>query len=108
MSLSKKLKVVGRTEAGEVVVAGAFRQYETTGLPLDVMFDCFRRMKVVPDWLTFYVEAARAGMKHDRILSMLDTAIADSYGAEFRDVVIERLTLITDRECQTTNTMTAD
>lgn len=107
MSLSK-LKVVGRTETGEVVVAGVFKHYETTGLPLDVMFDCLRQKQIVPDWLTFYVEAAMAGMKHPRIMSMLDTAIADSYGAKFRDVVIERLTQITDRACRTTNTTSGD
>lgn len=102
-----KLKPVGKTEKGQVVFAGVFRHYETTGLPLDVMFDCFRQMNAIPDWLTFYVEAVRAGMKHDRIIAMLDTAIADSYGAEFRDVVIERLTTIS-RACQTTDTTSAD
>lgn len=93
--MKTKLKVVGRTEEGKVVVAGVFAHYSTTGLPLDVMFDCFHRKQIVPDWLTFYVEAVQAGMKRARILSMLDAAIADSYGAEFRNVVIERLTLIT-------------
>ena len=88
------LVITGKTESGDLVVAGAFRYYETIGLPLDVMFDCFRQKGIVPDWLTFYVEAIRAGMKHDRIISKLDAAIADTYGPEFRDAVIERLELI--------------
>jgi len=89
------LQVTGKTETGELVVAGVFRYYETVGVPLDVLFDCLRRKGVVPDWLTFYVEAVRAGMKHARIMSKLEPAIADAYGPEFRDVVVKRLELIT-------------
>jgi hypothetical protein len=86
--------VTGRTGEGSIVVAGVYRFYETTGLPLDVMFECLRRKDMIPDWLTFYVEAMRAGMKHDRIISKLDPAISDTYGKEFKDTVIERLELI--------------
>jgi hypothetical protein len=88
------LRVVGKTKEGQLVVAGVYRYYETTGLPLDVMFDCLRQRGVVPDWLTFYVEAVRAGMKHERILAKLDPALDDAYGSDFRDVVIERLELV--------------
>jgi len=88
------LKITGKTEDNEFIVAGVFRFYETTGLPLDIIFDCLRQKKTIPDWLTFYVEALRAGMKHDRIISKLDSAMADIYGTEFRDVVIERIEMI--------------
>jgi hypothetical protein len=89
------LRVVGKTEEGQLIVAGVYRYYETTGLPLDVMFDCLRQKGAIPDWLTFYVEAVRAGMKHERILAKLDPALVDAYGFAFRDVVIERLELVT-------------
>lgn len=89
------LTVTGKTEDGSLVIAGVFRWYETIGLPLDVMFECFQKANMVPDWLTFYVEAVRAGMKHDRIISKLDSALVDVYGSDYRDTVISRLELIT-------------
>lgn len=87
-------KVNGKTTDGTLVVAGVFRCYETTGLPIDVILECLRQKNMVPDWLTFYVEALRAGMKHERIVSKLDSAISDIYGKNFKDVVIERIELV--------------
>lgn len=85
------LSVVGKTEDEKVVVAGVYRTYETEGLPLDVILDSLRSRGAVPDWEAFVREAEDAGMGRDRILSMLDPAISDSYGPEFRDRVMSRL-----------------
>lgn len=85
------MKTVGRTSDGKIVVTEVFKFYETEGLPLDVILETLRVRDMVPDWLAFVFEATRAGMKFERILSMLDAAISDSYGSELRDVVISRL-----------------
>ena len=88
------LKVTGKTDQEQTIVSGVYRLYATTGIPLDIIFDCLKQRNVIPDWLCFYVEAVEAGMKHDRIMSKLESAITDSYGKEFGDVVIERLELV--------------
>ncbi len=45
----------------------------------------------MPSWPSFYDEARKAGMKHERILSKLSEVLGDVYGPSFRDVVIKRL-----------------
>ena len=85
------IEVVGKTPEGHRVVKGVFSFYETEGIPLDVLFDTLKDKGAIPDWPTFVLEAVEAGMKVPRILSMLDTAIADSYGPTLRDVVLFRL-----------------
>lgn len=82
---------VGRTEQGTPVVAGVFRFFETHGLPLDTVLSVLRERGALPCWPSFFREARAAGMKPERIISKLEEAIADAYGAPFRDVVIRRL-----------------
>jgi len=89
------LEVVGRTVDGKTVVAGVYRFYETTGVPLEVTFSFLEEREVIPDWTAFVLEAVEAGMKTERILSMLDPAIADSYGPNMRDEVLKRLQHLT-------------
>ena len=93
------LRVLGKTQSGTLVVGGVFNFFSTTGLPLDVLFDCLKQKNMIPDWLVFYVEASSSGMKHNRIISVLETTISDSYGAEFSKIVIDRLELIV-KECE--------
>ena len=85
------LKQVGVTEDGRPVVAGLFRLYETHGLPVSVIFEGVDLNGSVPSWIDFYEEARQAGIKSSRIISMLQSDIADVFGGPFRDVVIERL-----------------
>lgn len=88
---SRAFTVVGNTAAGVPVLAGVYRFFETHGLPLDVVLTVLRERGALPCWCSFYREAAAAGMKHERIISKLDEAIADAYGPAFRDVVIDKL-----------------
>lgn len=88
---SRGLRVVGQTTDGKVVVEGVYRFFETHGLPLDVLLDRLRSRGIIPSWLSFYDEARKAGMKHERILSKLSESLGDVYGPSFRDVVIKRL-----------------
>lgn len=85
------LEVSGKTPDGKIVVRGVYRFYETMGLPLDVTLEYLRERKMIPDWPAFLLEAVEAGMSPERALSLLDSAISDSYGAATRDVVVSRL-----------------
>ena len=89
------LRITGKTETGTLVISGVFRFFETTGIPLDSLFDCFKQRNMIPDWISFYLEAVEAGMKRDRILSKLEPAIIDSYGPEFANKIIDILSIMT-------------
>jgi hypothetical protein len=92
------IEVVGKTREGLLIVKGVYSFYETEGLPLDVLFETLRNKGMIPDWPTFVLEAVEARMKVLRILSMLDAAIADSYGPSMRDVVLWRLRSMTSAD----------
>lgn len=91
---SSMLECVGKTTDGKELLAGVYRFYETTGLPLDVIFDLLRRKNSIVSWIHFYKEAHSAGMKHDRILSKLDESICDVWGKDFYDHVEDTLNLV--------------
>lgn len=82
---------VGETTDGKKLVDGVWAMYETHGLPLDVIFDVLIKKESIPDWIALYKQMRQSGMQHSRILSKLDEAVSDSYGKEFRDVVISTL-----------------
>ena len=85
------LEQVGETTDGKAVYAGVYKTFETYGIPLDTLLQTLRDRNGIPCWISFYREAQDAGMKHERILSKLDEALSDVYGAAFRDHVIEVL-----------------
>ncbi len=85
------LKQVGETTEGSGVYAGVYRTYETGGIPLDILVSIMCEKSKIPSWIHFYQEAEAAGMKHKRIMSMLDPVIVDSFGTEFRDEIVKRL-----------------
>lgn len=88
----------GITSEGNLVISGVYKLYETIGLPLDVIFTCFRERNWVPDWIDFYLGAVASGMEHTRIISKLEEAISDSFGKEWADVVISRLNIVVNDE----------
>ena len=81
----------GITTDDKPVLGGVYSFFETQGLPLDVIFICFMERGWIPDWIELYKDAHKAGMKHARILSKLEEAIADSFGKHWSDIVISRL-----------------
>lgn len=89
------LEISGKTQDGKTVVRGVYKFYETTGMPLDSILEHLRLREMIPDWMIFVLEAVEAGMKTERILSMLDPVITDSYGPDMRDEVIRRLRYLT-------------
>lgn len=81
----------GQTTDGKMVLAGIFKFYETEGVPLDIFFQLMQERNAIPCWKSLYREAREAKMTHERIISMLDSAISDSFGPFFRDEVISTL-----------------
>lgn len=88
------IRVVGETMNGKPVVDGVYRFYETHGVPLDVVLEELKSRGVVPCWVSMYREAVAAGMKHDRIISKMEAAIADSYGSAMKREAIEGLEIL--------------
>lgn len=88
------IEIVGKTTDGKLVVSGAYKFFETHGLPLEVVFQLLQDHNAIPCWQSFYREAQTAGMKHDRILAKLEPAIADSYGTKFKDYVLRFLEIL--------------
>jgi alanyl-tRNA synthetase len=85
------LKLEGKTTEGRSVVSGVYSFYETHGIPIITILEILDSRGITPDWISFYQEANKAGVKGDRIISMLSNDIADVYGGSFRDTVIQRL-----------------
>jgi hypothetical protein len=88
------IDIIGKTTDGKKVIGGMFKFFETEGIPFDIIFDILKQNNSIPDWIGLYKEAVNAGMKHSRIISMLDFSVSDVFGIEIRNVVIERLELI--------------
>ena len=85
------IKIVGKTEDNKVVVAGLFKLYDTSGLPLPIIFDLCQEKNWIPSFLDFYLEATKAGWKEKTILLRLEEALIDIYGIEFSENVLKRL-----------------
>jgi hypothetical protein len=92
------IRQVGITTEGKPVVAQVYREYETSGVPLEVLLSILNDRGMVVCWISLYREARLGGMKHSRILSMLDTAVSDSYGGLVRDEVLRVLRLLHDKQ----------
>jgi hypothetical protein len=85
------LSPIGTTNDGKVVVSGVFKFFETEGLPLDMVLYLLQERGYVPCWVSFYQEASRAGMRHDRIVGKLEEALADTYDRDFKNRVLQGL-----------------
>lgn len=85
------MKVVGKTIEGKLVVSKISKFYFEQGLPLVFVFDKLQENNFVVSWIHLYNELIIQGMSHKRILSMLNEQIVDSYGKEYRNVVIAKL-----------------
>jgi hypothetical protein len=86
------MEVIGKTTDNRPVVAGLAKMYFQEGLPLSLIFDGCQKPGVQPAFPILYKELESNGMKHDRIIHLLSEALFDSYGKEYRDEVIKRLT----------------
>ncbi len=95
MSLPK-VRFVGKTETGEMVVCGIFKLFDTTGLPLFIVFDLCHQQNWIPSWIHFYREAKDHGWKDKTIMDRLKEGMEDVYETDFVKVVMNKLTEIKD------------
>lgn len=85
------MKIIGKTGDGKSIVSGLGVLYFRDGIPLSVVFDRLQIHDIIPSWNHLYQELKDNGMTHDRILHLLNEHVFESYGKEFRNVVISRL-----------------
>lgn len=88
------MEQIGVTKDGIKVMSGVGRLYFQDGLPLSIMFDKLTENRMMPSWVHLYEDLESNGMKHSRIIHLLNENIFDSYGKEYRDTVIQRLNLM--------------
>lgn len=61
------------------VVKGIFYYYGTLlGLPLCSIIDFLWENESVVDWLDFYIDARKSGMKHDNVIKLIRCGFQDS------------------------------
>src|SRR5690349_18747274 len=81
----------GETSEGHQVYRGVYAFYETHGLPLDVILTCFQEQQVVVDWLDFWDEGIKAGVKPRKLSIMIEQACGDVLGGEESKVIMIKL-----------------
>lgn len=87
----ERLEIIGKTTDGRSVVKGIFKFFDTTGIPLFIIFDLCEQHNWIPSWINFYQEASGRGWTHKTIINRLKDGITDVYGTEFCDTVISNL-----------------
>lgn len=99
--MSKKVKasflyIVGKTQDGRDVVAGAFRFRETYGLPLEVLAEALQANGAVVSWPHYVQEALSAGSKPASIKASITSAFVDLFGMKEHEVS-ERVSALVSR-----------
>lgn len=79
------------TSNGRPVMAGLAKLYYQEGIPYNLVFEQLRNKDIVVSWIHLYKELQDNGLSHDRIIHLLNEHVFEAYGAEYRDVVIDRL-----------------
>lgn len=85
------MNIVGKTIEGKSVVSGLGKLYFQEGIPLSVLFDSLKDKDIQPSFKHLYDELTENGMKHERIIHLLNENVFESYGKEYRDEVLNRL-----------------
>lgn len=85
------MEQIGISTDGKEVVQGVGKLYFEQGTPLSIIFDKLQENNLLPSWNHLYQEMKDNGMTHKRIIHLLHEQVFESYGKEFRDVVVERL-----------------
>lgn len=83
--------IVGLTEDKRIVLGGLGKLYFQEGIPLSVIFDNCQKWNFVPSFNHLYDDLKGNGMKHERIIHLLNEQLFESYGKEYRDEVLKRL-----------------
>lgn len=85
------MDVVGLTSDNKKVVNGIFRLFDSTGLPLDVVFSMCEEKNIIPSWIDFYNDAIKQGWTEKTIMNRLEINIRDVYGKPYWIEVEKRL-----------------
>lgn len=85
------MEQVGITTDGKMVMSGVAKLYFEQGLPLSIIFDQLIKNNMIPSWPRLYNDLRDNGMTHKRIIHLLHEQVFESYGKDFRDLVISRL-----------------
>lgn len=72
------MDVIGKTSDGKPVVTGVYKLYSTHGLPLDVLFIGILSRSYMVCWLTLYRDGIRAGIKPNKWVTMIESALHDA------------------------------
>ena len=86
-----KVEIIGKDPTGKSIVCGLFKLFDTTGIPLYVVFEGCKQHDWIPSWIHFYHEASDVGWKHKTITNRLRSGMEDVYEKEFINNVIDRL-----------------
>jgi hypothetical protein len=87
------MEQVGVSTNGKIVVKDIGPLYFRDGTPLSIIFDRLIENNILPSWNHLYEEMKDNGMKHSRIIHLLNEQVFESFGKEFRDEVIKRLSV---------------
>ena len=86
------VQISGRTEDGRYVLKGVFQiTASLIGLPLEVVLDMLEKQRLIVDWLDYYREAVRSGMRSERVIERVSNAVGDVLGPEVSKEVVKRL-----------------
>lgn len=86
-----KVQIVGKDPTGKSIVCGIFKLFDTTGLPLYIVFDMCKERDWIPSWIHFYKESQTAGWSHKTIIDRLRDGMQGVYETDFVNTVISRL-----------------
>ncbi|MEZ4453302.1 MAG: hypothetical protein R3B09_27815 [Nannocystaceae bacterium] len=89
--MNLRLRGVGRTGDGRLVVGGFFPLVNSEGIALEEVLEALRQRGHVPDWSGFVRECIDFGWGPGMIVSRIEAAVGDVHGPVVRDEVSARL-----------------
>lgn len=98
MTKNYHISIVGSTTDGKFVVNNVFQFTSTAGVPLTEILIYCQSHNMVIDWLDYYNSAISLGMERSRILSRISADVADSFGTEYRNTIIDKLNMCIDNK----------
>ena len=87
----QKYGVIGKTPDGKMVFGGAHFFTSTYGYPLVELLYDLKDNNMVVLWTEYYSDCVRSGMKSERVVNRIQSAVREVYGSEYCDEVMDRL-----------------
>lgn len=92
------IKIVGFIKEEDIyTISGLATLYFSDGLPLSIIFDRLKDTKFKPSWIHLFNELKDNGMNNERIFHLLHEQIFESYGKEYRDIILNKLWQIVNK-----------